>query len=269
MTPRNAVAAPAAVRDDARSPCDDGTAARLCGQRVPFTRFRMRRAAQTVDATTDDLFGAATVVAFGLPGAFTPTCSSSHVPRFVELAPLLREHGVERVLCLSVNDAFVMEAWQRDQGAECITFVPDGNGDFHRALGLLADHRDDGMGLRARRYAMLVRDGTIDFALVEPDESGDPYGISSADSVLERLAPDHAPVQDIVVFTRPLCSHSERAKRLLDERGVRYDAVDLKPRGVIAVSGETSTPQVFVNGRLIGGCDALERWLDGSTTQAR
>jgi glutaredoxin len=117
------------------------------------------------------------------------------------------------------------------------------------------------MGLRARRYALVVRRGVIDVALVEPDEPGDPYGVSSADSVLDRVAPSHPPVLDIVVFTRPLCTHSDRAKRLLDERELPYEAVDLKPGGIRAVSGENTTPQVFVNGRWIGGCDALEAWL--------
>ena len=81
---------------------------------------------------------------FGLPGAFTPTCSSAHVPRFVELAPFLRRNGIDDVMCIAVNDAHVMEAWQRDQKADLITFVPDGNGDFHRALGLLVDKRARG-----------------------------------------------------------------------------------------------------------------------------
>ena len=261
---------PKPLRDDAQAarrhafadaPCDREAAERLQGQRLPFTEFRMRRDGELIEVTTETLFGGRTAVAFGLPGAFTPTCSRAHVPRFVELEPQLREHGVDAVLCLAVNDAYVMEAWQREQHADALIFVPDGNGDFHRALGLLADLRDDGFGMRARRYAMVVRDRVIDIALIEPNDAGDPYGVSSAESVLDWLAPSHEAVQDIVVFTRPLCAHSTRAKRLLDRAGLRYDAVDLKPRGVRAVSGARTTPQVFVKGRLLGGCDALEGWL--------
>jgi peroxiredoxin/glutaredoxin len=249
------------VNDLADAPRDHAAAERLSGERVPFAQFRMRHEGKAVEVTTDDLFADRTVVAFGLPGAFTPTCSGQHVPRFVELEPQLKAHGIDAILCLAVNDPYVMEAWQRDQQAYSITFVPDGNGDFHRALGLLCDLRDDDMGSRACRYALVVRDRTIELALVEPGTPGDPYGVSSADSVLAHLAPREN-VNDIVVFTRPLCSHSERAKELLDRQGLHYEAVDLKPRGIRAVSGARTTPQIFLNGQLIGGCDALERWLE-------
>ena len=97
------------------------------GQRVPQVTFRVRRDNQWVNVTTDDLFKGKTVVAFALPGAFTPTCSSSHLPRYNELAPLFRQHGVDDILCISVNDTFVMNAWAEDQEAENITMVPDGN----------------------------------------------------------------------------------------------------------------------------------------------
>lgn len=246
----------------ANAACDEPAAQRLEGQRIPSVELRMLRDSEVVAFPSDELFADRRVVAFGLPGAFTPTCSSAHVPRFVELEPELRAQGIDALICLAVNDAYVLHAWQRDQQAQSITFAADGNGDLHRALGLLVDLRHEGLGMRARRYAMVVRDRVIELALIEPDAPDDPYGVSSADGVLARIAPTQARVHDIVVFTRALCRHSERAKRLLERNGLRFDAVDLKPRGILAVSGHTSTPQVFVNGRLIGGCDALERWLD-------
>jgi peroxiredoxin/glutaredoxin len=250
-----------AVRAEVQSRGDVETERRLEGRRVPHCVFRMRWGGEMADVTTADLFDGRRVVLFGLPGAFTPTCSSAHVPRFVELAPFLRRHGVDDVICIAVNDAHVMEAWQRDQKADAITFVPDGNGDFHRALGLLADKRREGMALRARRYAMIVNDGTIETALVEPDAPGDPYDVSSADEVCNVLGLGGVRPDDVVVFTRPGCGWSEKARRLLERSGLPYDGVDLHPRGIRAVSGRTTTPQVFIAGVHVGGYDDLERWL--------
>ncbi len=160
------------------------------GQRVPEVTFRVRRDGDWADLTSESLFAGRTVVLFALPGAFTPTCSEKHLPRFNQLAPALRVHGVDEVLCLSVNDAWVMEAWRTAQGATEVRFVPDGNGDFTRAMGMLADARANGLGERSRRYAMLVRDGVIEKLFLEeprPDGS-ETYGASDADAVLAHLA---------------------------------------------------------------------------------
>ena len=247
---------------------DEDAALRLQGRRLPHCVFRMRWGGAMADVASGDLFDGKRVVLFGVPGAFTPTCSSAHVPRFVELAPFLLRNGIDEVVCASVNDAYVLEAWQRDQHAELLTFLPDGNGDFHRALGLLVDKTGEGMALRARRYAMIVDDGTIRTALVEPDVPGDPYGISSADEVCGALGLAEATPTDIALFTRPGCGWSEKARRLLDRHGLPYEAVDLHPRGLRALCGGTTTPQVFVAGRHLGGCDDLERWLAAAPAQA-
>ena len=159
------------------------------GQRVPQVTFRVHRDGDWADLTSDDLFAGRTVVLFALPGAFTPTCSEKHLPRFNQLAPALKVHGVDEVLCLSVNDAFVMDAWRESRGVTEVTFIPDGNGDFTRAMGMLVDRHANGMGGRSRRYAMLVRDGVIEKLFAEqtrPDGS-ETYGASDADSVLTHL----------------------------------------------------------------------------------
>jgi peroxiredoxin len=108
-------------------------------QNVPHVIFRARREHEWVDVTSDEIFKGRTVVVFSLPGAFTPTCSSTHVPRYNQLAPLFKRHGVDEVICISVNDAFVMNEWQLEQKADRITFLPDGNGDFTRGMGMLRD----------------------------------------------------------------------------------------------------------------------------------
>ena len=132
------------------------------GQKVPQVTFKLREGDDWRETTTDELFGGKSVVVFALPGAFTPTCSSSHLPRYEELFARLREEGVDDVICLSVNDAFVMDAWGRDQGASHVRLVADGNGDFSRGMGMLVDKRDLGFGDRSWRYSMLVRDGVIE-----------------------------------------------------------------------------------------------------------
>lgn len=160
------------------------------GQRVPEVTFRERRDGDWADLPSRALFDGRTVVLFALPGAFTPTCSGKHLPRFNQLAPAIRVHGVDEVVCLSVNDAFVMDAWREAQGVSEVRFIPDGNGDFTRGMGMLIDKRANGFGERSRRYAMLVRDGVIDKLFVEesrPDGT-ETYCVSDADTMLAHLA---------------------------------------------------------------------------------
>src|SRR4051812_33832934 len=144
------------------------------GSSIPNTNFKVLRDGKVQDVSSAELFKGRRVILFALPGAYTPTCSTGHVPRFVELAPELRKHGIDDVICLSVNDPFVMAAWQRDQNAESITFLPDGDGTFTNAMGMLVDKSAAGLGKRSWRYSMVVNDGHIEKMFVEPDEPGDP-----------------------------------------------------------------------------------------------
>ena len=136
-----------------------------------------------VDAA--ELMGEGTTVLFSVPGAFTPTCSAQHLPGFIEKAEEILGAGADRIVCMAVNDIFVLDAWARatSAGAEII-MAADGNGDFTQALGLEMDGRGFGMGLRSQRFAMIVRDGTVEALMVEaPGE----FRVSSADSVLNHL----------------------------------------------------------------------------------
>ena len=236
------------------------------GRKVPDVTFRTRRDHEWVDVTSDELFKGRTVVVFALPGAFTPTCSSTHVPRYNQLAPAFREHGVDEIVCVSVNDAFVMNEWQADQKADQITFLPDGNGEFTRGMGMLVAKNDLGFGERSWRYSMLVRDGVVEKQFIEPEEPGDPFGVSDADTLLAYLAPDAARPLDVTVFTRTGCPFCARVKGLLGEAGIAYDELvlnrDYTERTLRAVAGATSVPQVFVNGELVGDSDAVADWLD-------
>ena len=159
----------------------------LEGQRVPDVTFRTRNDYEWADVTSSAVFGGKTVILFSLPGAFTPTCSSSHVPRYNQLAPQFAANGVDEIICMSVNDAFVMNEWKRSQRADRVTFLPDGNGEFSDGMGLLVGKEDLGFGRRSWRYSMLVRDGVIEKMFIEPEEPGDPYGVSDADTMLQYL----------------------------------------------------------------------------------
>jgi len=231
------------------------------GQRIPQVTLRTRVEGQWKDVTTDELFAKKRVVVFALPGAFTPTCSSAHVPRYNELAPTFKSLGVDAIYCISVNDAFVMEQWAKDQLASEITFLPDGNGELSAALGMLVDKRSLGFGKRSWRYSMLVEDGTIKKMFIEPEVDGDPFEVSDADTMLKFLDPKATTPHDVLLFTKPGCGHCTRAKRVLTERSWSFEEVPSTPRRLRAVSGKSTTPQVFVDGQYIGGADELEVFL--------
>ncbi|WP_306393262.1 glutathione peroxidase [Telluria beijingensis] len=239
----------------------------LQGKPVPNVVFKARLEDQWRDLSSDELFKDRTVVVFSLPGAFTPTCSSTHLPRYNELAPVLRAHGVDDILCVSVNDAFVMNQWKSGQDAANITVIPDGNGDFTEAMGMLVDKRELGFGRRSWRYSMLVRDGLIEKIFIEPEREGDPFEVSDADTMLAYLAPDATVPEPVVMFSRPGCPHCARAKAALRENGVHYTDIseDQKINTIVlrGVTGRMTWPQVFVGGELIGGADEVQAWLAG------
>lgn len=246
----------------------------LEGQRIPDVTFRTRKEHEWVDVTSADIFDGKTVVLFSLPGAFTPTCSSSHVPRYNQLVPLFQANGVDDVICVSVNDAFVMNEWKRSQNAERVSFLPDGNGDFSDKMGLLVNKEDLGFGRRSWRYSMLVRDGVIEKMFIEPEVAGDPYGVSDADTMLKYLAPKGELPLDVAVFTRDGCPFCVRAKGLLNDAGIEFEELllnrDYTDQTLRAVSASITYPQVFIDGNLIGGSDELAAWLqqrDESTTR--
>lgn len=143
------------------------------------------------DLTTQDIFGGKRVVLFALPGAFTPTCSSNHLPRYEELYDEIKAQGVDEVICLSVNDAFVMRQWGKAQGAEKVFLLPDGNGEFTRKMGMLVEKSNLGFGMRSWRYSMVVNDCNIEKMFIEPDYGDncptDPYEVSDADTMLAYL----------------------------------------------------------------------------------
>ncbi|WP_237467928.1 redoxin family protein [Vibrio stylophorae] len=235
------------------------------GQAVPQVTFPTRQGDQWVNVSTDELFKNKTVIVFSLPGAFTPTCSSSHLPRYNELFPVFKEHGVDSILCVSVNDTFVMNAWKADQEADNITFIPDGNGEFTDGMGMLVEKNDLGFGKRSWRYSMLVKDGIVEKIFSEPNEPGDPFKVSDADTMLKYIAPEYQVQESITVFTKPGCPFCAKAKQALIDKGLQYEEVvlgkDATTVSLRAVSGRSTVPQVFIGGKHIGGSEELEAYL--------
>ena len=155
------------------------------GDKVPAISLKTKTAEGIQEVKTDELFGGKTVVLFAVPGAFTPTCSAKHLPGYVTKAADLKSKGVDAIACLSVNDAFVMDAWGKDQKTgENVLMLADGNADFTKAIGLEMDGSGYGMGTRSKRYAMVVKDGVVkDLFVEEPGQ----FEVSSADYVLGKL----------------------------------------------------------------------------------
>ena len=235
------------------------------GKRVPQVTFHTRKGSEWVDVTTDDIFKGKNVVVFSLPGAFTPTCSSSHVPRYNQLVPAFKAAGIDSVVCMSVNDTFVMNEWQKTQHAESIVFLPDGNGEFTEGMGLLVDKDDLGFGKRSWRYSMLVRDGVVEKMFIEPEKPGDPFEVSDADTMLEYIAPKAAKPLSVTVFSRDGCPFCTKAKEALRNAGIAFEELvlnrDYTDATLRAVANATSVPQVYINGEHIGGSDKLAEWL--------
>ena len=237
------------------------------GKRVPDVTFRIQQNGKWVDVGTEELFAGKTVIVFSLPGAFTPTCSTTHLPRYNELAGVFRDNGVDSILCVSVNDTFVMNAWKADQEAENVTVIPDGNGAFSDGMGMLVDKEHLGFGKRSWRYSMLVRDGVVEKMFIEPEVEGDPFEVSDADTMLAYINADARKPEFVTIFSREGCPHCARAKVALEERGMVYEEILLgrkvTSRSLRAVTGATTTPQVYIGGKRIGGADDLEAYLMG------
>ena len=235
------------------------------GQTVPDVSFKIRRDGDWATVTPDDIFAGKNVIVFSLPGAFTPTCSSTHLPRYNELAPVVESVGIDTLVCVAVNDPFVMEEWGKDQEAENVVLPPDGNGAFTEAMGLLVDKSDLNFGKRSWRYSMLVRDRKIEKMFVEPQKPGDPFEVSDADTMLHYLDPAAKVPEPIAIPTREGCSFCAEAKKMVSDAGLDFAEIPLphaiRSKALGAIAGAKTVPQVFVGGKLMGGSEALARGL--------
>jgi peroxiredoxin/glutaredoxin len=233
------------------------------GQRVPSVTFKTRTPSnEWADVTTDELFSGRTVVVFSLPGAFTPTCSTHHAPRYDELAAEFRRAGVDEIACVSVNDGFVMARWAQELGIKNVRMIPDGNGEFTKGLGALADFSAVGFGPRSWRYSALVRDGVVEKQFVEPDEPGDPFKVSDADTMLTHLTGKASVEPTYLILSKPGCPFCAKAREALEKSGKRFTEIVATQDVLRAASGMKTWPAVFADGKLIGGSDDLVKSLE-------
>jgi glutaredoxin-like protein len=235
------------------------------GTQIPAAELAELRESSVERIGTGDFFAGRRVILFALPGAFTPTCSTLHVPGYLARLSDFRGAGIDDIVCLSVNDPYVMSAWQHAEKAEGIRFIADPFGEFTEAMGMSVDHRDASLGTRSWRYSMLVDDGTIETMFIEADVGGDPFEVSDADTMWKYLCPNYKSAGSAFMLARHGCPHCARAKALLTENDIHYEAIHLGEgvtmQGVKAASGATTVPQVFMEGRLIGGADQLAAYL--------
>ena len=235
------------------------------GKNIPHVTLPVRHDFEWQQWNTDDLFKDKTVVVFSLPGAFTPTCSSSHLPRYDQLASAFKENGVDDIYCISVNDTFVMNAWADDLKVKNVKLLPDGNGEFTDGMGLLVDKNTLGFGKRSWRYSMLVKNGVIEKMFIEDETPGDPFGVSDADTMLNYINPDAKAPASITILSKPTCPFCNKAKAMLKEKNMAYEEIvigdTVSPATIRALSGKTGVPQIFIDGELIGGSSDLEEYL--------
>jgi thioredoxin-dependent peroxiredoxin len=172
----------------------------VVNQQVPNVVFKTRVRDESVegpnpfkwqDTTTQDIFAGKRVVVFSLPGAFTPTCSTSHLPGYDAAYDQIKSLGVDEVYCVSVNDAFVMFQWGKNMEVKNVKLLPDGNGEFSRKIGMLVEKSNLGFGMRSWRYSMVVKDGKVEQAFIEDGYSDncetDPFEVSDVDTMLAYL----------------------------------------------------------------------------------
>lgn len=211
------------------------------------------------------------VIIFGLPGAFTPTCSSRHVPGYELYLQQLIDHVPELsgIYCASVNDPWCMDAWLRQMGADKIHAIADYTNELHAGLGLLVDKTALGLGLRSWRYSMILYDGVIEKLMLEDvskDALDDPYGRSAAERIMDLY--NIPKPQNIFMITRPGCHFCAAAYEFLKSKGLRYAHLDVSANAadtymtLQAISPHApTTPRVFIDGKLIGGAEELKQYF--------
>lgn len=236
------------------------------GQTIPDVNFKIINKGEWETINTTKEFENKKVIIHALPGAATPTCSTAHLPRYEELFSKFKSNGIDAVYCLSVNDTFVMNAWKKELGVNNIIMLPDGNGEFTDKMGMLVDKSDLGFGKRSWRYSMLVNNNVIEQMFIEPFEEGDPFKISDADTMLKYINEHESLPVAVAIITREGCSFCTNAKNILNEKNIDFQEIKkesgLGNVALRAISGNKTYPQIFIEGKIIGGYNELIHYLN-------
>lgn len=229
---------------------------------IPEMVFHLRENAEWKVKHTHELFSGKRVVLFALPGAFTLTCSLLHLPGYEELYEEFKASGVDELYCLSVNDGFVMNAWAEKQEIKKVKMLPDALAKWTKSLNLEVESAE--LGLRSKRYALIIDDKEIVESFIEEDNKN--LGISSAKKVLQYLNPSIILPSNVVIFTFPECIHCFRAKEMLKTHGIKYSEQVFNKDfdfNTLKALGGGKIPQIFIDGEHLGGESELKKWLEG------
>lgn len=222
------------------------------------------------DFQTDVLQGKKVII-FGLPGAFTPTCSSAHLPRYEQLYDTFKEQGIDEVWCLSVNDTFVMNAWAEHQGVSKVKMLPDGNGSITRLLGMTTPKTELGFGDRAWRFSILINNGVVEQHFIEnPDsKAADPFEVSDADTMLHAINAVASKPIDVMVFTKTDCPFCLELKNALKTSNTPHTEVVLPDssrnatlRAILGSNAYHTVPLAFINGTPVQGTQPIKKALN-------
>lgn len=235
---------------------------KILNNHITQFEFKQIKGSEWSNISTDSIFRNKKIVIFALPGAFTPTCSTSHLPRYDELYETFKNEGIDEIYCLSVNDTFVMNAWFEDLDIKNIKTLPDGTGEFTRSLGMLVNKDDIGFGHRSWRYSMIINDGIIEKAFIEDEVDGDPFGVSDADTMLDYINPTAKTPISHTLITREGCPHCSLAKKHLNSIGIKYSEISKNKDGINSIilrglTGNSTYPQLIIEGKVVGGSEDI------------
>lgn len=222
------------------------------------------------DFQTDVLHGKKVII-FGLPGAFTPTCSSSHLPRYEQLYDTFKAQGIDEIWCLAINDTFVMNAWAKHQGVSKVKMLPDGNGSITRILGMTTQKTDLGFGDRAWRFSILINNGVVEQHFIENPNSkeADPFEVSDADTMLNAINPIALKPTDVMVFTKTDCTFCLELKKALKSSNTPHTEIVLPDssrnatlRAILGPQANHTVPLAFINGSPFQGSQPIKKALN-------
>jgi peroxiredoxin/glutaredoxin len=235
---------------------------KILDNKIKDFNFKIMENGEWKELLTSQIFKNKRVIVLALPGAFTPTCTTTHLPRYEELYDTLMSEGIDEVYCLSVNDTFVMNAWFKEVDVKKIKALPDGTGEFTKSLGMLVNKDELGFGQRSWRYSMVIDNGLVEKAFIEDNVEGDPFKISDADTMLNYINPKAKKPESNILITRNGCPYCDIAKKHLDLKGIKYKEISKNENGVDAIilrglTGNSTYPQLIISGYIVGGSENI------------
>ncbi len=189
----------------------------LEGQNIPNVSLKVCDNGQTYETDSNSLFENKKTVFFAIVGAFTPTCTKEHLPQYEEYADNFKDLGIDQIVCLTVNDPFVVSKWSEDEQINAIKIIADGNGEFTREMGMLKDFRNLGIGERSWRYSMLIEDGVIQKMFIEDEQTNTGLRVSDAHTMMKYLSPEFKNKGKAVVVVKEGCPYSNERKKIRRE----------------------------------------------------